>query len=200
MSREEEVYSFVKYKINYLISVSGQGEGKELFARLRKGVGRSPGDMPELFGILLTGMPEEFMSKGAEPTKEEWSCYIALTLFAMHQQGNDPKMVSMNTLDDHSSVGTAMAQYVSRSDDDNALKRMAVRLETLATSKDMGEMSYYLKSLIQIFKSKEIQLNYPKLAKEMYICQFPERKKGVFLRWGQDLFVNKNINKEKENI
>ena len=54
---------------------------------LRRGIGKMPGDIPELWNILFDGLPEELMSKVGDPSYAEWSIYTALTLYALHQQG-----------------------------------------------------------------------------------------------------------------
>lgn len=202
MGKEKEVGQFMNRKLSYLEAISNQGEGKAIYSKLRRGLGRAPGEDPELLGALLIDMPEEFLSKGSEPTREEWACYISMTLYAMHQQGNDPNIKSLNT-QENVSLGAAMATYVQQAGDSNAQKRMAVRLQMLNTSKDMKEFSYHLKSIIQLLKTKGIALNYSKLAEDLYLCQNQDRKSGVFLRWGQDFYrtaANTEENKhEKEN-
>lgn len=198
MGRSEDIRQFMKKKLAYITQVSDQGEGKAYLSNLRKGIGHIPGEMPELMGILLTDMPEEFMSKGRRATKEEWACYTALTLFAMHQQGNDLKAHPMNT-DEGISIGTAMREFVLQGKDSNAMERMAVKLQALGSSKDINELSYHLKSIIHLLKSDGIQLNYPELAVDIYEYQFQERLPEVRLRWGQDFYRNvKQENKIKE--
>ena len=62
-------------------------------AELRRGVGRQPGDLPALWGALLADMPEQLQGSNG-PSKAEWAVYTALTLFALHQQGEAG--ISMN--------------------------------------------------------------------------------------------------------
>ena len=169
------------------MEASGQSEGVRVLATLRKGIGHKPGDIPELFGILLMDMPVDFMSKGVTPTREEWACYIALTLYAMHQQGNDPRKDSANT-DRNISIGSAMSDYVRMSDDGNARSRMAAKLQMLSSSKDMDEFSYHLRSIIKLLKAKGIAVNYARLSGDIYDFQLPDRQAGVFLKWGQDFY------------
>lgn len=198
MSREWEIRLFMMKKLAYISKMSDQGEGKAYLSNLRKGIGHVPGEIPELMGILLTDMPEEFMSKSSTATKEEWACYIALTLFAMHQQGNDMNSHPMHT-DKRMSIGTAMRDYVMQANDSNARERMAVKLQALGTSKDMNELSYHLKSIIHLLKSSGIPLNYAELAGDIYDYQFPERQPDVRLKWGQDFYRNVKLeNKAKE--
>ena len=198
MGRRAEIERFVSYKLSYLIEISGQGEGAGMLAVLRKGIGHEPGEIPELFGVLLTDMPGEFMSKGTAPTREEWACYISLTLYAMHQQGNDPQKDSAHS-DREVSIGSAMLDYVRLSDDGNARSRMAAKLQMLSSSKDMAEFSYHLRSIIKLLKTKGISLNYAQLAGDIYDFQLPGQKAGVFLKWGQDFYRNVTVKENEEN-
>ena len=61
---------------------------KAVLANLRRGVGRVPGALPELWGIFLQDLPEPLESKTGVPTPGEWAIYLALTLYALHQQGH----------------------------------------------------------------------------------------------------------------
>ena len=52
----------------------------------------------------------------------------------------------------------------------------------------MDEMSYHLRGLVQLFKSKDIPLDYPQLARDIYEFQFPNSRDQVRLRWGQAFY------------
>lgn len=187
MSRRTEIIQFMNKKLAYINAVSESGEGKAMFASLRKGAGRIPGESPELFGVLLTDMPEEFLSESGTPTKEEWACYTALTLYAMHQQGNNPKIWCANTKKSMS-IGAALAKYAALAADGNAYKRMALKLQALSSSKDMAEFSWHLKSIINLLKTRGVQLNYADFAGDIFLYQIEERRSGLFLKWGQDFY------------
>ncbi len=79
MSRSKEIMSFVNKKIFYLQQLEGSSQGNAELACLRRGIGKNPGEMPDLWGILYEDMPENFIGNTDEPSKEEWSCYTALT-------------------------------------------------------------------------------------------------------------------------
>ena len=85
---QEQVKNQVRQKIKQLQDLP-EHPRKAALANLRRGVGRVPGDLPELWGSFLLGMPQELQSINGEPTRAEWSIYLALTLYAMHQQGNE---------------------------------------------------------------------------------------------------------------
>lgn len=64
-------------------------------AELRRGVGRQPGELPALWGSFLAEMSEELRGTDG-PSKAEWAIYLALTLYALHQQGANRAEGSMN--------------------------------------------------------------------------------------------------------
>lgn len=193
MTRKEEIRNFVGRKIHSLQAEAASASGKAALANLRRGVGREPGEMPQLFGTILYEMPEGFLSGNGTTTKEEWVCYIALTLYALHQQGHDQGNREMHTAE---KVGIGRAMYrlvLTYENDSNAEQRILQRLKTLITAVDMKELSYHLRGIVQLLKSKDIPLNYEILAEDLYELQFPEGKNRVSLRWGQDFYGGRNI-------
>ena len=88
MSKSDMVYRYTASKIEYLHSIADTGRGKMYLAELRHGIGKKPGELPSLWGLILDDMNEEL--KGSRcVSNAEWAVYTALTLYALHQQGND---------------------------------------------------------------------------------------------------------------
>ena len=56
-----------------------------------------------------------------------------------------------------------------------------------------------MRGIIQLLRAKGIPMNYGRLAKDLYEIQFPEGKKRVCLKWGQDFYKRTNRKEEKEN-
>ena len=170
-----------------------------MLANLRRGVGREPGELPQLFGILLSDMPEDFWSKSGTATKEEWVCYTALTLYALHQQGYDAKSQHMHT-DEGVSLGKAMYKLAASYDGDpNAEQRVVQKMRILATSADVKELSHHLRGIVQLLKANGISLNYKRLAGDLYEMQFPDGKRKVCLRWGQDFYGGRDKKDNQES-
>ena len=151
-------------------------------ARLRRGIGRAPGDMPELWNVTLDGMPEELRSRDGKPTKGEWAVYTALTLYALHQQGRDMQKEPMNR--EGVSLGTAMHRLTGPDE----LDRIKRRFDSVATSDDIVELANHLRGVTQLLKAAGIPLDYPMLAKDLYWYQFADMAPAVRLRWGQDFY------------
>ena len=187
MSRKNEIRDFIYKKILILEKESSSGEGKAMLAQLRRGLGKKPGEDPRLFGVLLQDMPESFYSKEGVPTREEWACYIALTLYAMHQQGKSVDSDKMNTFE-NVSLGTAMKQLAVAQGDPNAKIRIQEKYKSLVGALDIVAIENYLRGIISLLKSKSIPINYSMLAADLYEIQFADSKTKVILRWGQDLY------------
>ena len=199
MGRKAEIETFVGRKIYILQAEADLSSGKAMLANLRRGVGREPGELPQLFGILLSDMPEDFWSKSGTATKEEWVCYTALTLYALHQQGYDAKSQHMHT-DEGVSLGKAMYKLASSYDGDpNAEQRVVQKMRILATSADVKELSHHLRGIVQLLKANGISLNYKRLAGDLYEMQFPDGKRKVCLRWGQDFYGGRDKKDNQES-
>ena len=83
-AKVDEKYELIRRYVSGKLA-EWSAEGNETFARaqlaqLRRGIGRRPGDMPELWGILFKDMPQELMAQYGEPTYAEWATYPALTM------------------------------------------------------------------------------------------------------------------------
>lgn len=181
---QEQVKNQVRQKIKQLQDLP-EHPRKAALANLRRGVGRVPGDLPELWGSFLLGMPQELQSTSGEPTRAEWSIYLALTLYAMHQQGNELPEKSMNK--EGVKFGSAVHRLVDPEDqpEKNGVFR---RFNALATASSIREVSQHLRGMIQLLRANDIPLDYPQLAADLYNLQFPDSSARVRLRWGQDYY------------
>ncbi len=162
-------------------------------AKLRRGIGHAPGELPELWGMFLQGMPESFQGRGG-PSHAEWAVYLALTLYAVHQQGNDQPMNRPgNTL------GRAVHQLAERNTpagQDWTEASVLRRFNALATAEEITEISHHLRGMIQLLSAAKdggIPLDYPQLAADLYELQctdprYTQTSANVRLRWGQDLY------------
>ena len=176
-------------------------------AELRRGVGRQPGDLPALWGALLADMPEQLQGSNG-PSKAEWAVYTALTLFALHQQGEAG--VSMNQ--PGRTLGGAVRQLAEKTaaGQDWTASSALRRFNALATAEEITEISHHLRGMIQLLSAAKdggIPLDYPQLAADLYELQctdprYAQTPANVRLRWGQDLYRDPKPapdEKEKEN-
>lgn len=194
-SGANEVRKFVSGRLLAIRRLAAAGREKALLAELRRGIGRVPGDAPKLWGFLFEEMPEAMMSRGKDPTREEWAIYTALTLYAFHQQGKDALEENMHVPEQ--SIGCAVGSLARDEDESD---RIQVRWGVFATSSDMAEAAVQLRALVSLLRAESIGFDYAGLAKDLYEYQFQERAKSVRLRWGQDFYKSMNkLNKLKED-
>lgn len=200
-SKGEKIGEFVKKRIAWLEGSNNDAAVRRSLAILRRGIGKAPGSMAELWDMTLKDLPESFYRETGIPSDEEWAVYIALTLYALHQQGNDIKQKSMNKED--VSLGTAVrildklkdsASAEESTDEDKAEgsqddnKRRNYRFDRIITSQSITELSNHLRGMVQLLKQSSVPLDYAMLAEDIYRFQFDEERDRVRLKWGQDYY------------
>ena len=189
----KQAAAFVKRKIGWFSEAKHESGVGAALAKLRRGIGRPPGSMPEIWELTIDGLPESLQSHDGIPTKGEWAVHTALTLYALHQQGKDVASESMNR--EGTPLGRAIRSLVETEDDEPRVKR---RFDAAATASSMEEFSYHLRGLVQLLKAKKVPLDYSRLTEELYWFQIPEKRDQVRLKWGQDFYYIKT-GKEEEN-
>lgn len=180
MTNKMEEYKCSDYEKSYV---------RAQLAQLRKGVGKQPGDMPELWGTLFSEMPEELMSKNGEPTSGEEAIYIALTTYAWHQQGKDMREQNMHK--QGISLGQALAGLASEDADDK--ERIGKRLKMFATASNINVAARHLLGLVSLLNSENIGMDYARLAVDLYGLQDKDDAHKVRLIWGQDFYRKSTI-------
>ena len=195
MSKSDQIYEYIFSKIKHIRNISDTGTGREIMANLRHGIGKKPGEMPELWGMIFDGIPAE-LTGYRKASHAEWAVYTALTLYALHQQGNDAKENDTCMNQNDISIGRAAARLVN---DEEDIKRILNRLNLVVTAVSPEDLAYHLRGLIQLLKSKKIALDYAKLAKELYLFYHPEYAEEIKLSWGRDFYAELYKLNQKEN-
>ena len=197
-SKRKGVEIYTESRIRRILNSSEPGAQKASFANLRRGVGKAPGELPQLWGEFLLDMPEKLFGRDGQPSREEWAIYTALTLFALHQQGHDPGTEPMHC--DGQRLGTAVGQLVKWENEEqfkSDLNRVLRRLNAAATTDSMPALAHYLRGLVQLLSADSIPLDYTALAGDIY-----EYQAQIRLRWGQDFYgtIYKASKKEDEAL
>lgn len=191
MSKAEQVYGYTAGKLNYLQSKSNTAAVRAHLAEMRRGVGKEPGELPVLWGMLFDSIPEELTGTGnASPA--EWAIYTALTLYALHSQGNDAPMHQKEI-----SLGSAAAKLIRNEDD---TERILNRLHLVATAVTPQDLAYHLRGIVQLLRSEGIPLDYARLAKELYQFHYEASANAIKLNWGREFYRSRRTaGKENEN-
>lgn len=186
-SLTKQLSGFVSWKITWLSSATRESQVKATLANLRRGVGKVPGELPEIWGVLFQNFPQALSEKASEiePSKAEWASYLALTLYALHQQGNDIERENMQR--DGVGLGTAVRKLLPEGEAEENSSVFS-RFKTLATSSDIKELAHHLRGIIQMLGQKKIGLDYGKLSEDLYRYQFEESRDAVRLKWGRQYF------------
>ncbi|MBQ0037929.1 MAG: type I-E CRISPR-associated protein Cse2/CasB [Clostridiales bacterium] len=180
MNNSDQIKAFTAAKIHRLLSNPSESAVRASLARLRRGIGHAPGEIPELWGECLLDLPEALVGYG-EPSRAEWAIYTALTMFALHQQGRDRKNDAMHR--EENSLGAA-ARCLMDSEEDR--ERISRRFYPVATASDMAALSHHLRGLVALLRAKDIPLDYVRLATDLYFFQNPDTADKVRLCWGED--------------
>lgn len=184
MKQSDLVQQYVQGRISGMIQFYSKSMIDATLAKLRRGIGKAPGSLPELWDITLEGLPESLLSKNDRPSYGEWAVYSALTLFALHQQGKDIKNQCMH--ESYVSLGQAMRQLINRNlEREEAIKR---RFLIAVTAGSYEELTWHIRGLIQLLRSDEVKLDYSKLAKDLFQFQLSNFRDNVRLIWGRDFY------------
>ncbi len=179
------VKKYVASRLHWLQNLP-EHQQKAVLANLRRGVGRMPGELPELWGVFLQDLPEELESKTGIPSYAEWAIYLALTLYALHQQGHSLPQDSMHK--ENVQFGQAVRCLVKTGEkpEDSSVLR---RFNALATATTMPERAQYLRNIVQMLRAESVPLDYVKLAEDLYWLQGRSTAAQVCLRWGQAYYA-----------
>lgn len=191
--KPEALRAFVGGKINYLVHSRDESNVRASLAKLRRGVGKRPGSLPDIWELTLGGLPSDSLSEVDEPTMAEWASHMAMTLFALHQQGKDPRDNLMSV--SGKPLGGAVRTLISTRGEasEGALKR---RFDAAVTADSPAELAHHLRGLVQLMRSEGIPLDYPQLAVDLWEFQSLESRDRVRLRWGRKYFA---IRKDEKN-
>lgn len=200
--RSKLVHKFVAGRLKAL-AILPERPRKAMLANLRRGVGHAPGDLPELWGLFLENIPPELESKTGQPTQAEWVAYLALTLYALHQQGHDLSRDNMNRPGKKFNFGKSVRRLANtqlKPGEGPEKAPILRRFNALATAEAMPERVHHLRGIIQLLRAKDIPLNYARLAENLYRLQDSDHAHEVRLEWGQDYYhLPKDENPEEEN-
>lgn len=147
-------------------------------AALRRGVSRSPGELPEIWELTRVEVPD---GAGDAPTWEEIAVHTAMTLYAVHQQSRTEHMFSPGV-----GLGSAARRLIGSPDEENPSAR--ARFNALVTSTTVAELRHHLRNLVSLLRSRGIALDHAMLADDIVRFQRPGGAKSVRLAWARQYY------------
>jgi CRISPR system Cascade subunit CasB len=143
-------------------------------ARLRRGVGKGPGEVIDL--LEFTTVP--WFVDGDAAGDDEWAVHVALTLFAVHQQSRGERMHQRGR-------GLGQALRSLHSGDQKSLPDPLLRrFRMLGTADDFPEFTHHLRGVVQLLRTGGAPLDYGVLTDELVAWQRDDRSR-VQLTWGR---------------
>ncbi len=190
-----QVYKVANKILYSLESISGTSQGKATLARLRNSIGKPLTDTIEVWSILFEYLPEEFLGTDKNVSYEEISILTTLQLYALHKQGLS-KSVLLEGENGYKNIGYSL-RCIRKGED---IKSSDRRFNAMITSSTFEELTYHLRHLINLMKSRNSQanVNYGKLAEDLYWYKrgYAER---IRLSWAREYYFNKTNKGENDN-
>ncbi|GAA1797083.1 type I-E CRISPR-associated protein Cse2/CasB [Leucobacter iarius] len=148
-------------------------------AKLRRGVGKEPGESIELLewtspGIYVSGYRSDVIND------EERAAHLALTLYAMHQQSQRERPMHVAG----QSFGDA-AQKLRIGLGEHGEAGVLRRFNAVGTATDQAELVRHARGLIQQFRAEKIALDYGLFAEDLRKLSDLRSAALVRLRWGR---------------
>ncbi|MFJ9716136.1 type I-E CRISPR-associated protein Cse2/CasB [Streptomyces sp. NPDC101213] len=156
-------------------------------ARLRRGAGREPSALPDLWTLVDAG-PLHVRPEGVRPLTEaelvraENALHAALTLWALHQQSRGARMHRPHTPQRPAGLGAAVRRLMPPNGIDEPVRKRLVRAGTAA---DLTSLSQRLRDLVGLLRRQDIPLDYGLLAGQLYTWQVPGGGDIVRREWGR---------------
>lgn len=181
----------MKLQSGYL---AGLSSSRASLARLRRlGTSRDTSWM-SIGDDLFEGFPE----LGAyEEEKGLNSVKAALRYYAMLQQSKSvPVAVLQKDAKRSVSFGSA-CRAISLENNGSGAPGVRRRMAMVEAANDFGAVQTAMRSLVQLMRASKgvIQLDFGRLASDLFQIQFDETRSAVFMRWAQDYYRAANGNK-----
>lgn len=158
---------------------SNPSRARASLAHLRRAVGKEPGEVPEVLGLIID--PDAPTPRSDEPTREEIAINTALTLYAVHQQSQGEPMHVRGV-----GFGRALARIRYRDgDEDRGILR---RFQSVGTAGTVEELVYHARGLVTLLRGAGVGFDYGRFAQDLLDFQDPWRRDRVRLRWGRDFY------------
>jgi CRISPR system Cascade subunit CasB len=151
-------------------------------AQLRRGAGKLPADVPELWGLTGTDRLYEseprLVSDETSAERAEAALFLALTLYSAHQQSRGDRDMHKPGIPFGAAVRRLMGEEI-----DEPIRRRFTRIGTAST---VPALAYRLREMITLLRGESIPLDYAQLAGQLYQAQVPGGLAKIRQKWGRD--------------
>jgi CRISPR system Cascade subunit CasB len=151
-------------------------------ARIRRGAGRSPGEVPDLWGLTGTELLYAAAPGWGESTRmvrAENAMHVAVTLWALHQQSH--REAGMHQAGGPE-LGGAVRRLMPDGDIDEPIRKRFVRA---ATASSLDVLAQRLREIVVLLRVNAVPLDYGVLAEQLFQWQQPGGPAQVHRAWGR---------------
>lgn len=182
--------------------LAGSSSARASLARLRKTDQQGGAAWIVVGEELFEELPDLGYGPAVEH-KELASIRTSLRFYAMLQQSRKYPVALIGSKGSEGSFGTACGRITSGPDDKGA-PGVRRRMTVLESATDFNSLENGLRSLIQLMRASDsqIQLDFGRLAGDLFKLQFEDMRQEVFETWARDYYrvgssmTNKNAKEE----
>lgn len=187
VEKKTSLYGTMKGIIAYLNSPQEKNSLAGNLATIRNSIGKKGEDATEVWPIVFSQIPEEFLGTSSL-SYEENAILTTLQLYAISQQG-----AAKMQIDASDSIEKSLHRLRSEKKDTSSLDR---RFNTMITSNDFDEFAYHLRQLFKLGKSSSAFLvDFSALAEDLFWYQ-KGFDKQVCLKWAREYYRPEKKNEE----
>lgn len=167
---EQELEDAVARRYLWEYKLDNPRYGRAAFAKVRRGAGREPGTVPEMwkFHLHLEGDQTDWRTNAE---------HHALVLFGFHQQSSSTKVHRKGA-----SLGAAIWQLRDRFSSD----AVDARFFRAVTAEDLNELAFHLRGLVTQLRSLDPvpAIDYSALVEDLTRWQNPAQIDRIRRKWG----------------
>lgn len=169
--------------------MAGSSSARASLARLRKTDQQGGAAWVVIGEELFEELPDLGFGQAVEH-KELLSIRASLRCYAMLQQSKEYPVALMGSKTGSGSFGAACRDITGADDKGSAGVRR--RMAVLESATDFNSLENGLRSLIQLMRAsnRQIQLDFGKLAGDLFKLQFEDIRQEVFEAWARDYYRN----------
>jgi CRISPR system Cascade subunit CasB len=164
--------------------LANRSDGVAALARLRRAVGKPPGEIGDVLEYTLA---DEFAPHRSDvdydkPTAAETAAHICMTLYATHQQSRTQRMHQRGH-------GFGRAVRALHPDEPKSPPAPVLRrFHALGTADSLDELVHHARGMIQLLRAQQFPLDYALLADQLVRWQKPGGAAAVRLLWGREFY------------
>lgn len=197
-------YNTAKSILIKLDSTRDASSTKALLANMRNSADKDISNNVDALAYVFSNLSYGEDDRGGELSYMEQAIFTAIQMYAIHQQSNVESVLKFGNDDENESeekknkykanIGDALATL--RSDESESIDK---RFNAMITATNFNKLSYHLRQMIKILKSKsDAKVDYAKLAEDLYWFMIG-KKEEVRLSWARSYYkYRKNEEMEGE--